>query len=75
MGQTWSNTKGKEGNKENQKRRRKELIVVVVHKVGIIEASSSAGAKLVSPKFLLGYYPITPHSHVFKWQIIPKKEG
>jgi hypothetical protein len=52
MGQTWSNTKAKAT--QSKKRRRKELIVVV-HKVGIIEASSSSGgAKLVSPKFLLG---------------------
>ncbi len=51
--------------KDNKERKEKELIVVV-HKVGLIEASSSSGgAKLVSPKFLLGYLlPITPHSCV-----------
>lgn len=58
LGQT---QKAKKATKE-KKYKKKELIVVV----GIIEASSSAGAKLVSPKFLLGYYPslLTPHSCV-----------
>jgi hypothetical protein len=47
--------------RKNQKTKKRELIVVV-HKVGIIEAFG--GAKLVSSKFLLGYiYPPLPPYH------------